>query len=368
MKHLSVLLLSLLLPSAVLAQDISLKSTLGKHFLVGTAVDTRLPSGRDPQAEALVRAQYNHVVAENCMKLSQLQPLEGQWRWADSDRLVAWAEENDMTVTGHCLVWHSQAPRWFFEAADGRPCSRDTLISRMRRHITTVMTRYRGRIRGWDVVNEALNDDGTFRHSPFYDIIGEDYIFLAFRFAHDADPSAELYLNDYSMALPAKREAMCRLVRRMKERGLRVDAVGMQSHNGYNYPDYGEYEQSVTALAATGVKVILSELDMNMLPAPEGFHGADISQSYDLQARYDPYTNGLPPAAEAVFNRRYTDLFRIVARHKRDIARVTFWCVDDNHSWLNDWPIHGRTNYPSLFDRQGRPKAVMNDIVALFSE
>ena len=168
------------------------------------------------------------------------------------------------------------------------------------------------------------------------------------------------------MAKPAKRETYCRILRNLKAKGLRIDAIGMQSHNGYNYPDYSEYEKSIEAFAAEGVKVMMTELDMNMLPNPEGFNGAEISQNFKLMEKYNPYAKGLDKKAQKLFNQRYLDLFRIIAKHKDVISRVTFWGVDDNHTWLNDWPIKGRTNYPLLFDRDGNPKPVVNDIIKLF--
>lgn len=366
MKKIVILALGALLASTSFAQDISLKESLGKHFLIGVAIDTRIPAGQDPQAEALVKAQYNQVVPENCMKSEEIHPEIDRWHWTESDQLVDWAQQNNMALIGHCLVWHSQAPKWLFVDNDGKPCSREVLIGRLYNHIMTVVTRYKGKIKGWDVVNEAFEDDGSYRKSPLYNIIGPEFIELAFQFAHEADPNVELYYNDYSMAKPGKREAVCKMVRNLKAKGIRIDAVGMQSHNGYNYPDYAEYEKTIESLAGEGVKVMLTEIDMNMLPNPEGFGGADISQNFELQKKYNPYVKGLDKKAQKLFNQRYLDLFKIIERHKTDISRVTFWCVDDNHTWLNDWPIKGRTNYPALFDRQGKMKEAVKDIVKLF--
>ena len=215
-------------------------------------------------------------------------------------------------------------------------------------------------------MNEAFEDDGSYRKSLYYKIIGPEFIELAFRFAHEADPNVELYYNDYSTSKPAKREAICKLVRDLKAKGLRIDAVGMQSHNGFDYPDYAEYEKSIEAFAAEGVKVMMTELDINMLPNPEGFGGAEISQKFELQKKYNPYVNGLDKKAQKLFNQRYLDLFKIIERHKDVISRVTFWGVNDGHSWLNGWPIPGRTNYPLLIDRNNEVKPVTKEIVKLF--
>lgn len=373
MKKITTLALGLLLASAAFAQKgnkaellPSLQSTLGKHFLIGVAVDTRLPAGQDPAAEAIVKEQFNQVVAENCMKGEVNHPEVNRFDFTDGDKLVDWAERNGKTVIGHCLVWHSQPPKWMFTDANGKTVSREVLIGRMYNHIMTVVTHYKGKIKGWDVVNEAFEDDGSYRKSPYYNIIGPEFIELAFQFAHEADPNVELYYNDYSTSKPGKREAICKLVRSLKSKGLRIDAVGMQSHNGYNYPDYAEYEKSIEAFAAEGVKVMMTELDVNMLPNPEGFGGAEISQNFELQAKYNPYVKGLDKKAQKLFNQRYLDLFKIIERHKDVISRVTFWGVNDGHTWLNDWPIKGRTNYPTLIDRNNQLKPVVKDIEKLF--
>ena len=373
MKKITTLALGLLLASAAFAQKgnkaevlPSLQSTLGKHFLIGVAVDTRLPAGQAPAAEAIVKEQFNQVVAENCMKGEENHPEVNRFDFTDGDKLVDWAERNGKTVIGHCLVWHSQPPKWMFTDANGKTVSREVLIGRMYNHIMTVVTHYKGKIKGWDVVNEAFEDDGSYRKSPYYNIIGPEFIELAFQFAHEADPNVELYYNDYSTSKPGKREAICKLVRSLKSKGLRIDAVGMQSHNGYNYPDYAEYEKSIEAFAAEGVKVMMTELDVNMLPNPEGFGGAEISQNFELQAKYNPYVKGLDKKAQKLFNQRYLDLFKIIERHKDVISRVTFWGVNDGHTWLNDWPIKGRTNYPTLIDRNNQLKPVVKDIEKLF--
>lgn len=370
MKKMMILAVGAIMATSVWAQKSpsqpALKDVLGKYFLVGAAVDRNLPAGEDPQAETLVKAQFNQVVAENCMKGELIHPEVNRYDWTDADRLVDWSQRNGMTLIGHCLVWHSQPPKWMFTDETGKNVSRETLIGRMYSHIMTVVTRYRGKIKGWDVVNEAFEDDGSYRKTPYYNIIGPEYLALAFQFAHEADPDAELYYNDYSMSKPGKREAVCQLVRQLKAKGIRIDAVGMQSHNGYNYPDYSDYEKSIEAFAAEGVKVMLTELDMNMLPNPKDFNGAEISQNFKLMEQYNPYVKGLDKKAQKLFNQRYLDLFRIVERHKDVISRVTFWGVNDGHTWLNDWPVKGRTNYPMLFDRDYQAKPVVKDILKLF--
>jgi len=373
MKKITTLAMGLLLVGCAFAQKANqqaqvptFQEAMGKYFLVGAAVNTQLADGSDPAAEALVKTQFNQVVAENCMKGEVNHPEVNRFDFTDGDKLADWAEKNGKTLIGHCLVWHSQPPKWMFTDEKGNLVSREVLIGRMYNHIMTVVTHYKGRVKGWDVVNEAIEDDGSYRQSPYYKIIGPEYIDLAFQFAHEADPNVELYINDYSMAKPAKREAYCKLLRHLKAKGLRIDAIGMQSHNGYNYPDYAEYEKSIEAFAAEGVKVMMTELDVNMLPNPEGFSGAEISQKFELMKKYNPYEKGLDKKAQKLFNQRYLDLFKIIERHKDVISRVTFWGVNDDHSWLNGWPIPGRTNYPLLIDRNNEVKPVAKEIVKLF--
>lgn len=374
MKKITTLALAAAMASAAFAQkttqtDIpTLQEVMGPYFLIGAAVNTDLTDGKTPEVEKVVQAQFNQVVAENCMKGEENHPEVNRFDFSDGDRLVEWAQKNGKTLTGHCLVWHSQPPKWMFTDKKGNLVSRETLIGRMYNHIMTVMTHYKGKVKGWDVVNEAILDDGSYRQSLYYKIIGPEFIELAFQFAHEADPDAELYINDFSMSKPGKREAYVNLLRRFKDKGLRIDGIGMQSHNGYDYPDYAEFEKSIEAFAAEGVKVMLTELDMNMLPNPHGFSGADISQNFELQKKYNPYVDGLDKKAQKLFNQRYLDLFRIIERHKDVISRVTFWGTTDESSWLNGWPIKGRTNYPLLFDRNCQVKPVVKDIVKLFAK
>ena len=351
--------------SAACAQG--LKDAVGKYCLIGTALNQWQSDGQDAAASAVVRQHFNAAVAENCMKSECLQPAEGIFDFRVADKFVGYCRQNNLKIIGHCLVWHSQAPDWMF--TDGycaRPASKEVLRERIINHIRTVVGHYKGQIHGWDVVNEAIEDDGSFRKSPFYNLLGEEFIELAFRTAHEADPDAELYYNDYSMANPGKREAVCRLVKRLKEKGLRIDGVGMQSHNGMNYPDLTEYEKSIDAFAACGVKVMITELDLNVLPNPQQFGGADISQNFEYQQKLNPYIAGLPKDKAKEVEQRYLELFKIYYRHRDQISRINLWGIADHNSWLNDWPVKGRTNYPLLFDRQYQPKPIVNEIIKLY--
>jgi endo-1,4-beta-xylanase len=344
--------------------DTALKDALGDKFLIGTALNSAHISGADAAGVKVVKGHFNAIVAENCMKSMFLQPEEGRFVFNEADRFVDFGTENNITMTGHCLVWHSQAPRWLFTDAQGNDVSREVLIERMRSHITTVVSRYKGRIKGWDVVNEAINDDGSFRQSKFYQIIGEDFIPLAFQFAHDADPNAELYYNDYSMANPDKCAGVIQLVKSLQEQGVRIDAVGMQGHHNMDWPSVEAFETSLLALAGLGVKVMITELDLSVLPRPQNV-GADVSANADYVQALNPYSDGLPDDVAAAQQARYAAFFRLFLKHHSKISRVTLWGVSDGDSWCNNWPMSGRIDYPLLFDRQHQPKPIVAEIVKM---
>jgi endo-1,4-beta-xylanase len=340
-----------------------LKDALGDSFLIGAALNINQFSGGDTLATEVVKKHFNAIVAENCMKSMYLQPEAGRFFFDDADRFVAFGEQNSLTVTGHCLIWHSQAPAWFFSDAEGNDVSRDTLIQRMKDHITTVVSRYKGRIKGWDVVNEAILDDGSWRPSKFYTIVGEDFIRLAFQFAHEADPGAELYYNDFSMAKEGKRQGVVRLVKSLQEQGVRIDAVGMQGHLNMEFPSIEAFDESLLAFAGTGVKVMITELDLSVLPSPRYDVGADIATSFAYQQEMNPYPDGLPENVSAAWEERMAGFFDLFLKRQAQISRVTLWGVSDANSWLNDWPIPERTNYPLLFDRNYQAKPIVQTII-----
>ena len=363
-RFILILLCGILSSSSAEARS-GLKDVLGRYFLIGRSLNHHQSAGRDERATRIVDRHFNVVVAENIMKPGPLEPREGEFDFRAADELVAYTRQHGLALTGHCLIWHSQIPDWFFRDGEG-PASRELLTERIRRHVTAVVTHFKGKVKGWDVVNEAIEWDGSYRRSPFYNILGEDFIEIAFRAAHEADPDVELYYNDYSMDIPAKRQAVCRVVRRLKERGVRIDGVGMQSHVGLVYPRLNDYEASIDSFAACGVKVMITELDVNVLPNPDQFGGAAIDQSYEYRQKWNPYTEGLPAEVEKQLEERWLSLFEVYYRHRHQISRVNLWGIADHHSWLNGWPIPGRTNYPLLFDREYREKPVVKKIIALF--
>ncbi len=343
--------------------SVALKEALGDKFLIGAAVNCDQAAGFDTASVRVLKEQFNCISPENCMKSEVIHPEEDRYDFTLADQYVDFGVKNNMTVIGLPLIWHSQLSKWFCVDQQGNNVSPEVLKQRMKDHITTVVTRYKGCILGWDVVNEAFEDDGSYRKSKFYEILGEEFIPLAFQYAHEADPYAELYYNDYSMANPGKRDAVVALVGQLKERGLRIDAVGMQGHLMMNYPTIQAFEESMLALAATGVKVMITELDLTILPRPLQNTGAEISDQAAYAGEMNPYADALPAHMSDAWNSRMGDFFKLFRKHQDIVSRVTVWGVADCNSWLNNWPVKGRTDYPLLFDRQHKPKPVVKNIV-----
>lgn len=357
------LLATALTSSEMNAQQLRLKDALAGKFYIGTALNADQITEKDKAAVQVIQSQFNAIVAENCMKSENIQPEEGVFDFKMADKFVAFGERNKMHITGHTLIWHSQTPRWFFKDAQGNDVTREVLIERMRKHIHAVVGRYKGRMKGWDVVNEVIDDkDGSFRKSKFYQIIGEDFVKLAFQFAHEADPDAELYYNDYSLTNPAKRKGAVAMVKKLKEQGVKIDAVGEQCHIGLDTPTLKEYEQTIKDFAALGVKVMITEMDISVLPMDWSL-GADVSARMEYKEKSDLYVKGLPKSVNAAFEKRYLDFFKLFLKYKHVITRVTLWGANDAQSWKNGWPIPGRTDYPLLFDRKYQAKPVVDKII-----
>ncbi len=345
-------------------QSVHLKDAFKNKFLIGTALNTWQLTGKEPGAMEVAKQHFNSIVAENVMKSARIQPREGEYNFALADQFVEFGEQHDMHIHGHTLIWHSQAPDWFFEDQNGDPVSPEVLKQRMKDHIYVVVGRYKGRVHSWDVVNEAIEDDGTYRESKFYEILGEDFVKLAFQYAHEVDPEAELYYNDYSMANPRKRAGVVEMVKKFQKEGVPVHGIGMQGHIGLNYPDINEFEKSIEAFGALG-KVVISELDLSVLPSPWGDTGAEISQNFEYEDKMNPFPDGLPEEVEQQFTKRYIDFFKLFLKHQDKISRVTLWGVNDRNSWKNNFPVRGRTDYPLLFDRQNKPKPVVKELIEL---
>lgn len=343
----------------------TLREAYADHFLIGAALNRAIVSGTDRAAADLAARQFSSVTSENDMKWQSIHPAPGRYAFDAADACVEFARKHRMAVIGHTLVWHSQTPAWVFQGEDGAPPTREVLLERMRDHIRTVAGRYKGRVKGWDVVNEAIADGGPgpLRDSPWRRIIGEDFIDHAFRAAREADPDAELYYNDYGIENERKRQHTVAVLRGLLDRGVPIDGVGIQGHYGIEHPPAAVVEQTIKDFAALGLKVMITELDVDVLPARGPAGNADVGRRERGGAAANPYTEGLPDEIQQKLARRYADLFEVFLRHRKSVTRVTFWGLDDGHSWLNHFPVRGRTNHPLLFDRQLNPKPAFTAVL-----
>ena len=341
----------------------SLKDAYQGCFLVGAALNPAQFSGKDAREAALVKAQFNSISPENVLKWEVLHPKPGTYDFALADQYVDFGLKNHMFIVGHTLVWHSQTPVWVFQDNKGNPVSRTVLLERMRDHIHTVVGRYKGKVNGWDVVNEALNEDGTLRQSPWMTIIGEDYIEKAFEYAHEADPQAELNYNDYSLENENKGKGAVKLVEALKAKSIPITGVGLQDHVHMDWPTVSQIDTTISEFGKLGMKVMITELDVDVLPQAASSQTADVSVNVAADPKLNPYRNGLPDSVQQALAKRYAELFATYAKHCGVVTRVTLWGVTDKNSWKNNWPVKGRTNYPLLFDRSGQPKPAFRAVI-----
>ncbi len=350
---------------AVMAQapaPATLKDAFRGGFVVGAAINTDQITGKDARGDAIIIQQFNSISPENVMKWEVIHPRADAYDFTLADKYVEFGLKNHMFIVGHNLCWHSQTPGWVFKDEKGNPLTRDALLQRLHDHIQTVVGRYKGKIDSWDVVNEALNEDGTLRQSLWMKIIGEDYIVKAFQYAHEADPKVQLNYNDYNLETPAKRKGAIALVKRLQAAGVPIAVVGNQAHLHLDGASAADEEATITDLAATGVKVAITELDIDVLPSAWG-HTADVSLKVEDNSKLNPYPNGLPDNVQQALSKRYADLFAVYWKHRDVVNRVTLWGVTDAQSWLNNWPVKGRTSYPLLFDRNGEAKPAFQAVL-----
>jgi endo-1,4-beta-xylanase len=261
------------------------------------------------------------------------------------------------------LVWHQQVPAWVFQPAEGQEMTRELLLQRLEEHMSALAAHLGGHVQYWDVVNEAFNDNGGLRTTPWSTIIGADYIEQAFRLADRYFPDAKLVYNDFNMESAGKRDAVAAMVRDFQSKGVRIDAIGSQGHFRLDGPSLSAVAASLDAFAATGVEVLVSEMDVDVLPAANQNQGADLSVSAELSERLNPYTACLPSVIVEQATARWAELFALFVQRSDAIQGVTLWGVSDAYSWLNNWPVNGRTNYALLFDRQLQPKRAWQSVI-----
>jgi endo-1,4-beta-xylanase len=349
----------------------TLREAYAGAFRMGVAVNEAIVDGTDSASRRIALAQFNTVTAENVLKAERVNPRPGVYDWRAADAYVDFGKAHGMFVVGHTLVWHNQTPAWFFTDSAGRPNDRAAQIERLRSHIQTVAGRYAGRIDAWDVVNEVIDNDGSYRPTTWVRGVGDGdtLVTLAFRYASRYAPNAELYYNDFNAWRPTKRDGIVRMVRMLKRQGDRNDGVGMQCHWGLDYPNTAYVEAAIDSFAAAGVKVMITELDVDVLPlTKEGqIIGQGMSdpqfQLEEFKTFLDPYRGGLPADVQRALAARYVELFRIFWRKRDKIDRVTLWGVHDGMSWKNDYPIPGRTNYPLLWSRDRTPKPALDAVL-----
>ena len=348
---------------AASAQQPTLKQAYDGCFVVGAALNPSQFTGKSEKEAALVKAQFNSTTPENVLKWEAIHPEPDKYNFGPADQYVDFGQKNHMFVIGHTLVWHHQTPKWVFEDANGKPLTRKALLKRLQDHITTVVGRYKGRVNGWDVVNEVIDEDGSLRKSPWYTIIGPDYIEKAFEYAHKADPQAQLYYNDYNLEIEAKRKGALELVKKLKAKHVPITGVGLQDHVNLDTPTTDQINATIEDFSKLGVKVMITELDVTVLPWPTPQQTADPSVRVASNPKLNPYPDGLPDSVQQQLAKRYGDLFHAYASHCGVVTRVTVWGVSDKGSWRNGWPIPGRTDYPLLFDRNDEPKPAFNAVI-----
>jgi len=343
----------------------TLKEVFKNDFYIGVALNLDQILGKEPKTIETVEKHFNSITPENILKWEEVHPEPNRYNFEAIDRFVEFGEKNKMHIVGHTLVWHLQTPDWVFQDEDGNPLNREALLERMRDHIFTVMGRYKGRIHGWDVVNEAVADDGQLRKSKWFEILGEDFIIKAFEYAHQADPDAKLFYNEYDFEKQAKLEGVIRLLKNLKSKGVPLDGVGIQGHWFIDYPSIEDVENQILKLSNLGIDLMITELDVSTLP----FYAVDSkvvdisSFNAELQKKHNPYPDVLPDSAQTDLSKRYAELFSIFLKHRDKCSRVTFWAIHDKQSWRNYIPIKGRTDHPMLFDRNCKPKPAINAII-----
>lgn len=360
---LSLACVSTLFADAPTTPSVTLRQAATNHFLIGCAVS--IGDLEDPKHAALIATQFDALTAGNDMKPDALQREKGVFTFDRADRYADFAEKHDMKLIGHTLLWHSQAPKWLFEDETGKPLPRDEALENLKTHIQTIVTHFKGRVKGWDVVNEAIDDSGPYlRDTPARKAIGDDYVIKAFQFAREADPTVELYYNDYNIEADYKREKCVRLLQELEATGVKPDALGIQGHWLIGSPSLEEIERGLARFRDMGYKLMLTEVDVDVLPRRGA--GADVNQR-DANAA-DPYKEGLPEEVQQKLAARYREIFELFRKFDGHITRVTLWGTHDGSSWLNYWPTRGRTNHALLFDRQYQPKPAFDAVVEALSK
>lgn len=328
-----------------------LKDYYKNYFTLGVAVSPQ--ALKDPEAGLVVK-HFTSLTAENAMKMGPIHPEENRYNWGPADEIVNFAQANGLKMRGHTLCWHNQTPNWIFKNENGNQVNKEVLLNRLKDHITEVVTRYKGKIYAWDVVNEVIDDDSTkfMRNSPWFSICGEEFIAKAFEYAHEADPSALLFYNDYNTEKPSKRENIYRLVKKLLDAGIPIHGVGLQGHWSLTDPTEIELRKSIEKFSSLGLNLQITELDVSVYPSEHGRRDRRTDEP-------DTFTSEM----EQKQLEQYRMFFKVLREYKDKVSGVTFWNISDKHSWLDNFPVRGRKNYPLLFDQNLKPKKVYFEVI-----
>ena len=353
----------------------SLKDAFAGAFLMGCSINRSMAYEEDSASVALLLSQFNALSPESDLKPALLHPTPDTWTFEHGDRYVRFAAKHHLPALGHTLVWHNQTPEWFWFRDDGKPKPRKWILNNMEQYINTATSHFAGKVYAWDVINELLDEDGSYRTNKGWgkalDGDCDELVKRAFRAAHKGDPHAELYYNDYNLWRPSKLAGVVRLVNMLQAEGIRIDGVGIQAHWGLNYPDTTLIARAIDTLYALGVKVMITELDVDVLPlSKEGQMSGNVMSDPVFQREeffnwLNPYAKGLPADVDRQLADRYGELFRVLYARRDKIDRVTFWGLHDGVSWKNKYPVPNRTNYPLLFDRKLQKKTAYHTVIQI---
>ncbi|MGY3053767.1 endo-1,4-beta-xylanase [Pedobacter sp. UYEF25] len=326
-----------------------LKDYYKKYFPIGVAVGPRDLNGDEVP---MITREFNSLTAENCMKMGPIHPEENSYFWRDADAVVDFSTQHHMKIRGHNLCWHAQTPNWMFKDSEGKDITKEALLQKLKDHIHTVVSRYKGKVYAWDVVNEAVADGegALLRNSKWYQICGEDFIAKAFEYAHEADPKAVLFYNDYNTEIPSKREKIYKLLKGLIDKGVAIHGIGLQAHWSVNTPSREELEKSIKLFASLGLQIQFTELDVSVY---SGHQGGQLVSGENEKASFTP-------EMEKQQLDKYKMIFDVFRKYRKNITGVTFWNVSDRSSWLDG---RGKKNYPLLFDANLKPKKAYWSVV-----
>lgn len=353
--------------SRIINETKSLKAAYADKFLIGATLNNYLVANPNHPTMQTVKQHFSSATIDNAMKWGIFNPQPELYKYTGPDHFVDFTSENNIQAVGHVLYWHSQTPDWVYKDKQGNLLSRGTLLNRMRERAKLMAARYGNTIKIWDVVNEAIEDDGSLRQTMFNKIIGDDFIEQAFIIAQEELPKDSILIyNDYGMTSPGRRDTVVKVVNDLIAKNIKIDGIGVQGHWSMQHPTIQEITTSFDAFISTGLSVHITELDVDYL-GREQFFGANV----DIKKRVatpqnNPYPDGnFPASADQALGDRYVDIFNLFLKYQQNIERVTFWGVTDKSSWLNDWPVAGRTNYPLLFNRDGTEKKALQRVIRL---